>query len=943
MAKSTTAAIRAGRAFVELFVNDARLVKGLRAAEARVLAFGKKMQAIGQKMMSMGLAAAAPMGIAVKTFVGFDDQMRAVQATLGGTAAEFEMLTEKAKLLGRTTSFTAAQVAASMLELARAGFDSGEIDSAIAGILNLSRATGTSLAESANIAGNALRGFQLEASQMNRVSDVLVATANSAALTLIDLGESLKEVAPIARTAGMSLEDTVKVIGALSNFGIKGTQAGNSIKRILINMVDPKVKPIYESLGVSTAENGKMRELSAVLRDVAIAVKDMPNAERLEIFAKLFDMRGLASGASLTAAEFDKLIEAIDNAAGTADRQAKLMDAGIGGMFRILASAAEGAAIAIGEVLSGEITKFGQSLTETITNITNWINANKASVVWFTKVIAKTIAYGAALVVLGKTAQTLIGVITGVRAAIMALGAASTLLYATPYAAALLAIGAAFYYVYQKTSQSLTEIQKWNDQIEKLKEIREKGNQQRKYDMLQMERLKQLAAQEQINNEQMQEASDIVADLTSKYGDLGAVIDETANSLKLAADSMERMQQIMAKQAIDEINQQINAYDKELDAIRKKEKERVAQLDPYYGRRSRNAGPVDDSNYIGLSDWISDNVSDASLEDLRRQRKGIEEKKLQKIADRDAITANDPDSLTGVAKEEKLQKAIDQGAVDAIENQAKLNKLKEESAEAEKKIADLTRKFSRERQTQLKNEIDDIREETLEYKKLLDVLLAAERAKAEPDAEKASGYMYQMQHADAIADERINRVRQKHAKEYDLEINADGMAITDLKLDLSDVQNKRDQAKEAGDTQSAKRLDIQAKTIEAAIANAEKDKAIKDINTFKEQRSALSQAYSDATQSGDKEAAATLAEKLRELESRLGSAMSNLDRIRSGSETAQEKLQISTMSTFFASAVRGLGASTTLDAIANNTRETAKNTKNISKQGTTVMMPTFTK
>ena len=101
MAASSTA-IRAGRAFVELFADDTKLVRGLRRAEAKIRAFGDKLQNIGRRMIGLGVTAAAPLALSTKIFAGFDDQMRAVQAVIGATGEEFDMLTEKAKELGQT-------------------------------------------------------------------------------------------------------------------------------------------------------------------------------------------------------------------------------------------------------------------------------------------------------------------------------------------------------------------------------------------------------------------------------------------------------------------------------------------------------------------------------------------------------------------------------------------------------------------------------------------------------------------------------------------------------------------------------------------------------------------------------------------------------------------------------------------------------------------------
>ena len=302
----SSTAIKAGRAFVELFADDSKLVRGLRRAEQRVKAFGRKMQVIGRQMFMLGAMAAAPLALATRIFVRFDDQMRAVQAVTGATGEEFDKLTEKAKELGRTTSFSAAQVAASMLELGRVGFSPKQIDAAIASVLNLARATGTELPEAANIAANTLRAFGLEADQMTRVADVMTATANSSAQTLTDLGQAMVYTAPIAAEYGMTIEETNKVLGALANFGIKGSMAGTTMKNILLRLADPAIRKQVEALGVSvTDSSGSLRNVSDILKEVGAAVDGMPNAEKLAIFNKIFGMRAIAGGAKLTASEFE--------------------------------------------------------------------------------------------------------------------------------------------------------------------------------------------------------------------------------------------------------------------------------------------------------------------------------------------------------------------------------------------------------------------------------------------------------------------------------------------------------------------------------------------------------------------------------------------------------------------------------------------------------------
>ena len=91
---------------------------------------------------------------------------------------------------------------------------------------------------------------------MGRVADVMTATANNSAQTLTDLGEAMKYTAPIAAEYGLTLEETAKTLGALANFGIKGSMAGTTMKNILLRLADPAIRSQVEALGVSVIDAG---------------------------------------------------------------------------------------------------------------------------------------------------------------------------------------------------------------------------------------------------------------------------------------------------------------------------------------------------------------------------------------------------------------------------------------------------------------------------------------------------------------------------------------------------------------------------------------------------------------------------------------------------------------------------------------------------------------
>jgi len=416
---SASANIRAGRAYVEITAETSRLRRGLKGAEDRLRGFAKACSAIGREMLTLGGAMSLPFVLAERSFAGFDDRMRLVQAVTNATGEAFESLTRTAQRLGRETSFTASQVADAMVGLGRMGFSPTEIESSIGAVLNLSRATGTELSESADIAANSMRVFGLEATKMTKVSDLLTATANGSAQTLTDLFEGIKMAGPQAAAAGETLDELCASLGVMANMGIKGSLAGTALRKAFTQFADTDIQEILRSVGVeSTDANGNLRKMADVMRDIAVATKNMPTAERLTFMKDVFDVRGMMSGLSLTGSteELDAFLAKLRDVNGQADETARAMDRGIGGSFRLFASAVEGAMNATGVALNSTLQPIVDRVTAVINSFTKWIEANKPLVASIATVAAGVMALGAVLLGIGmvsRTVSTGIGAISG--------------------------------------------------------------------------------------------------------------------------------------------------------------------------------------------------------------------------------------------------------------------------------------------------------------------------------------------------------------------------------------------------------------------------------------------------------------------------------------------------------------------------------------------------
>ena len=218
--------------------------KNIKAVQAQMRALGgttgKTTKGMGMMVGAMATATIAfyAMSRAVKAVMGtyaeFQQGMANVKAISGATGVQFLKLEDSAKKLGRSTKFTATQVSELQTEYAKLGFSTKEILKAQSATLALASAVGAELATSAEVAGNTLRGFGLEADETSRVTDVMALSFSRSALDMNKFSDSMKYVAPVAKMAGVSLEGTTAIMGALANAGISGSMAGTSLREVML-------------------------------------------------------------------------------------------------------------------------------------------------------------------------------------------------------------------------------------------------------------------------------------------------------------------------------------------------------------------------------------------------------------------------------------------------------------------------------------------------------------------------------------------------------------------------------------------------------------------------------------------------------------------------------------------------------------------------------------
>jgi TP901 family phage tail tape measure protein len=409
--------VRGGQVFVEIGADPRKLFKSLQDLNKHIGKIGSQLQGLGTRMTAFGAALTAPLALATRQFATFDDAIRLTGAVSGAAGADLQKLNDTARELGATTSFTAVQVASLMGELGRAGFSPDEINAMTGAVLNLARATGTDATLSAGIMAATLRQFGLSATDGARAADVLTKAANSTFNTVEGLGESLKYAGPVAKSLGMSLEDTAAILGTLGNVGIQGSEAGTALRRLSV-IAAGAGEELQGIFGVTNTDAaGNLKPLVAVLDEINTVTAGMPVAERTAKMAEAFGLLGITSANVLadSAGGVRGLADELRAAQGTAAATAKEMDAGLGGSFRIALSAIEGVQMALGNAFAPTLQGIVDGFTTTATAVTNFIKDNEALVVSIAKGIATFTAVSAGILGVGLA----IGAVTGAIATVL--------------------------------------------------------------------------------------------------------------------------------------------------------------------------------------------------------------------------------------------------------------------------------------------------------------------------------------------------------------------------------------------------------------------------------------------------------------------------------------------------------------------------------------------
>lgn len=321
-----------GKAMQGLMGNAGQLASGL-----GVGGLGGSFSSLAAGAGPVGLAVAAVGGFTAAMVSGVDtarEYQKAVstlQSITGMTKDAMSALTDQARQLGATTTYTATEVIQLQTELAKLGYGEQDILNMTDSVLYFAQATGASLADASSMTGAALRMFQKDTTDTQEFVDKLAASTTKSALSFSYLDTALSIVSPVANAFGFQIEDVLALLGQLANAGFDASSAATATRNILLNLADAN-GDLAKSIGHPVKN---LDDLVAGLQQLDAAGVDL--ATSLE----LSDKRSVAAFNTFLRGAGDvlELRDALNDTNGTAEEMSKIMGDNLEGDVKSLGSA----------------------------------------------------------------------------------------------------------------------------------------------------------------------------------------------------------------------------------------------------------------------------------------------------------------------------------------------------------------------------------------------------------------------------------------------------------------------------------------------------------------------------------------------------------------------------------------------------------------------------
>lgn len=379
-----------GTAYGSVVMNVAPALAALAALRASSAATVGTLNTVGRAAITAGLgfvgigaAITAGFAVAVRKTAELEKRLSYIQGITGMTRGEMEKLRATTIKLGQDSAYTANEVADGFTELAKAGASPTQIVGGMgAAMITLGQSSDIALDKAATTIVSISSTFDLAANQASHVADIIQGSANASIVSVEDLGVSMKYAGGVAANLGLSLEDTASALAILGNAGIRGSTAGTSLRRILLQLTPrtDKAAAAMKKLGIITKDGsnqfytaeGKAKSFAEITEILKTSTKGLTAEMKQKAFATIFGDRAINSAIALSKGgkkAFDEMYKAVGNVSA-ADVAAERLD-NLAGAWEILKGSMDSAFIAMGTPAQEPLKELVQAITKLVNSFTN--------------------------------------------------------------------------------------------------------------------------------------------------------------------------------------------------------------------------------------------------------------------------------------------------------------------------------------------------------------------------------------------------------------------------------------------------------------------------------------------------------------------------------------------------------------------------------------------
>lgn len=425
----SSSAVRQGGVYIEIGADPRKFFAAVSKVNARIGQMGRQLASAGAGLGGIGLGMVVPFAASVAAGAKFESTLLNIRASTGATAASIEEVRAASMQMSQALGIGPTEAAQGMLELMKAGMSLPDV---LAGAgkaaLQFAKVGGIDVPTAAVVMNDAMNVFKVSADE---AANTISAAADSSSTSIASMAESFSMSSAVAALANQSIGDLSATLAILANNGVKGSDAGTSVKTMLLRLMAPADEAVgaLTQLGLSVnsfrGADGKMMPMVDIIRTLNGALGGMDKAARDDIFRRIFGSDAIRAAAILTETGvegFGKMTDAMKNALPVGDKF-KILMSGMAGAGIALLGALERLSIAVSDAIGPAIAKTVPILRGFIDGITNFVTKNPKAVELIYKIAAGAIAAGAAMVVAGgaiSLASSAVGMLLAVTAAVIA-------------------------------------------------------------------------------------------------------------------------------------------------------------------------------------------------------------------------------------------------------------------------------------------------------------------------------------------------------------------------------------------------------------------------------------------------------------------------------------------------------------------------------------------